>query len=474
MGMAASQARILQLTSRKNTIGNELSRLSMQKMSLTRAMSKVSKEYNEALSSTVLKWSNNSGVSYVDLSYKNLMTPSSMNQQTPYLLTDTAGKVVVDNSYHKYAQMISSDGKAGGDWESSRTEILSSLTGIPADSIENLNKYEETADENLKTLWEIEDKEPERPVIEGSKDDFLKNIEDVVDLDGTIDLGSGSSALSKLRSTLDNIAGSLGKYIDDPENIESACDSFYTEHSASIENNEDLSNDYFVLKGNGDGYTIDVAKMMDEILGAYGTLSSNVGQNSYGTETYLWSDIDSTEYKNWETEHKSWETTYNNALEEYNNSDNARSTLLTAEQESQISFYDKLFSAIAEKGWTYNSKAGDTDYLNQMLQNNMYMITTVNREKETDSASGEISWENSYETNIASNFTNIYSVNDNSAVNEAMSEYEYQKSIINEKETRIDTRMTDLETEQSAISQMIQGIEQVCKDNIERTFSIFS
>ena len=33
--------------------------------------------------------------------------------------------------------------------------------------------------------------------------------------------------------------------------------------------------------------------------------------------------------------------------------------------------------------------------------------------------------------------------------------------------------MKDLETEQSAINQMIQGIESVRNDNVERTFSIF-
>ena len=34
--------------------------------------------------------------------------------------------------------------------------------------------------------------------------------------------------------------------------------------------------------------------------------------------------------------------------------------------------------------------------------------------------------------------------------------------------------MKNLETEQSAINQMLQGLEQVKNDNIERTFSIFS
>lgn len=473
MGMAASQARILQLTSRKNTIGRELSSLSLQKMSLTREMSKVSKAYNDALNSKVLKWSNNSGVTYIDLSYQNLMSPSNMNQQTPYLLTDTSGKVVVDSKYQKYAKMISEDGKAGGDWESVRTEVLAELTGIPAEDIENLNSYEDTTNKNLQTLWKIEDSEPKKPTKSGSKDSFLSNIADVIDLDGTIDLGKGTAALSTLQQQLNNISSSLGAYVDDPENIKSACDTFYTNYSGTISSNEDVSYDYLPITKNSRGYTLDVSKMMDEILGSYGSLNGTVSQSSYGTDMYTWNDINSDKYKTWQKEHAEWETSYNEALENYNNSNSAKNTLLTAEQESQINFYDTIFSSIADKGWTYNSKVSDTEYLNQMLQNNLYMLTTVERDQEVDSETGELEWENSYTTNIASNFTNVFSVNDNSIANEALSEYEYQKSIINEKETRIDTRMTDLETEQSAINQMIQGIEQVRNDNVERTFSIF-
>ena len=78
-------------------------------------MQEISKEYQQALSAKVLKWSNNSGVTYSDLSYANLMTPSSMNQNTPYLITDTQGRVVIDSKYKKYAEMISPNGSAKGD-----------------------------------------------------------------------------------------------------------------------------------------------------------------------------------------------------------------------------------------------------------------------------------------------------------------------------------------------------------------------
>ncbi len=40
-----------------------------------------------------------------------------MNQQNPYVLSDSNGKVVIASNYQKYAEMISPNGAAGGDWK---------------------------------------------------------------------------------------------------------------------------------------------------------------------------------------------------------------------------------------------------------------------------------------------------------------------------------------------------------------------
>ena len=137
MGMAASQVRLLQLTSRKNTIGRSLENLSLQKNSLSRDMTRVSKNYQNALNTKTLKWTNNSGVTYVDLSYGNLMRPNTNNNNVPYLLTNESGQVVLDSKYEKYAEMISANGAAGGDYQSNRVAILSALTGISSETLTN-------------------------------------------------------------------------------------------------------------------------------------------------------------------------------------------------------------------------------------------------------------------------------------------------------------------------------------------------
>ena len=92
--------------------------------------------------------------------------------------------------------------------------------------------------------------------------------------------------------------------------------------------------------------------------------------------------------------------------------------------------------------------------------------------KSTENDDGKEIFE--YDSAAASNVDNIFTVNDSNVQNEAMVQYEYEKSIINEKESRVDQRMDNLKTEQSAINEMIKGIEKVKSDNSERTMSIFA
>ena len=120
MGMAASQVRFLSLQNRKNTIGLNLMTLSNRKLALSRDMNRVANEYNDAMNMKKLQWSNNSGVTYSDLSYDTLMKPNDTNANLPYIITDENGRVVVDDkdiildgvntgvSYKDLAIMISS------------------------------------------------------------------------------------------------------------------------------------------------------------------------------------------------------------------------------------------------------------------------------------------------------------------------------------------------------------------------------
>lgn len=491
MGMAASQGRFLQLTGRKHDIGCMLTRLSNDKVSLSREMQKISSNYQEALNTKTLKWSNNAGVSYVDLSYANMMRPSEMNQNVPYMISDNAGRIVLDSQYAKYAEMISPDGKAGGDWESNRSQILAELTGVDASTIEKATEYDIDMYNAQASLDNLE--APSRRKFEKhSTQDLLANVKtsglsfspsannwkEAYNKNSTASIGSGSAAASKLDAVLDNILSSLSKFFDVEEygsKFEEAINLMKEDYKPILENNSELKSG--AITGSSSGYKINTKEFILELWGKYIGKGGEAYTSAYSgvsEASIIWYDTTSDAYKTWTAEQKEYENQTELYKNDYNDASNAKGLLMTAEQERLVKFYDELFSTIAENGWVENSQVSDTEYLNGMLQNNIYSITTVERDFDFNEKKQEFSWENTYSTNIASNFSKVYTVNDSDAQNDALVEYEYQKSIINAKETRIDTRMKDLETEQSAIQQMLQGLETVRNDNIERNFSIFS
>ena len=98
MGMSASQVRFLSLQNRKSRIGRDLTTLSNRKMALSHDMNKVARNFTNALNNINLKWSNDKGESYQNLDYEMLMRPNQYNWDTPYIISDREGRVVVDNA----------------------------------------------------------------------------------------------------------------------------------------------------------------------------------------------------------------------------------------------------------------------------------------------------------------------------------------------------------------------------------------
>lgn len=97
MGLAASQARLLMLTSRKDDVEAQLMMIANQKLSLSRQSASLSDDYNNALNATSLAWKTTSG--NVDLSYGLLMQPHTDNVGQ-YIVTNAAtGSVILDNNY---------------------------------------------------------------------------------------------------------------------------------------------------------------------------------------------------------------------------------------------------------------------------------------------------------------------------------------------------------------------------------------
>ncbi len=154
--------------------------------------------------------------------------------------------------------------------------------------------------------------------------------------------------------------------------------------------------------------------------------------------------------------------------------DDAKSQLdkLFAEKESKImDYFDSVFKMIAENGWVYDENVNSDDkeesknYLNAMLQNNMYFVTEVDTLDGTDF---------NYATKLATNVSKIFEVYDEDAQNQALSKYEAEKAEINSKEKQVDIRMNKLETEQDAIKTELDSLKKIIDDNVQATFKIFT
>lgn len=99
MGLAASQARFLAITSRKLNCEFQSMQIAQEKLSVTRDLQKAAQEYQNSLSATKLIWDCDTVDNDVyNLSYDLMMKPSAINEYDPYLITDTKGKIVLSES----------------------------------------------------------------------------------------------------------------------------------------------------------------------------------------------------------------------------------------------------------------------------------------------------------------------------------------------------------------------------------------
>ncbi len=457
MGMAASQWNFLALTSRKSDISFELQKLSGTKEALARDMQKVTRDYKNALSMKTLKWSGNSGVTYTDLNYSTLMSPGGTPNNSPFLITNESGKVVLGEKYAQYAKMLSDNGgKYDGD---TRYNILSGLTGIPVDTLKNYDSTSKDVEDKNAALTEALDNRDNVPSKHFTTDELVSKLLSPSLLNYTKSEKLTPDLAEQLKSSVQNALCGKGYFSADVEDGAKGI-KYCLDQTLNAYKNDPESESYKDATAG-------------DFINSLATAIKAAFNNS--AEITLRIDYDH-DKKGTQADYEAADAVYKSAQEAYQSAVSAKGKVLTAPQMKQIEFYDQLFQGIADMGWEEDNSITDTDYLNQMLQNNSYYITTMTENKSFD-ASKEIDNRNYkfyYDTEFAENDPNIFKVNDSDAHAEALVKYEADKAQINEKESRIDQRMKNLETEQSAITKMLESIDKVKNDNIDRTFSLWS
>lgn len=139
MGLAASQGRLLILTMRQNYVEGRLMSVANEKLSLSRDSSDLSEEYSNSLNARKLVWSTgNSTSSTTDLTYNLLMTPNTTNNAGQYLLADSSGRVILNDTY---AKVFDPSGTAASGQVGSVTKIQFLKTEMNLTSDADAQKY---------------------------------------------------------------------------------------------------------------------------------------------------------------------------------------------------------------------------------------------------------------------------------------------------------------------------------------------
>ena len=130
MGLAAGQARLLSITSRKSDCEFQSMRLSHQKIALARELADLSNEYQNSLDQTKLIYDYyGTGDTNTPLTYGILMTPSALNDYMPVTLTDSSGRVTLNSKYAAAARRagIPQEGLGTLPSETMRNEFINGL-----------------------------------------------------------------------------------------------------------------------------------------------------------------------------------------------------------------------------------------------------------------------------------------------------------------------------------------------------------
>ena len=119
-------------------------------------------------------------------------------------------------------------------------------------------------------------------------------------------------------------------------------------------------------------------------------------------------------------------------------------------------------SELTFAGQTITLATFNTDVLTNLLNSGYFIL------KKTDAAHNT-----EYETSIAID-TGLQEVSDESLLRKAEAKYEADMRKIDAKDRKYDTDLAALDTERNAIKSEMETLKTVAKDNVERTFKLFS
>lgn len=130
MGLAASQARLLMLTARKDDIEGQLMRLANTKLTMARRSAAIAREYTDALNTQKLMFNN--GTKDVDVTYGNLV-----NANAQCMITNSYGAVVLNDGLWS-ALGSPADGSQISNSDSNALAFVNKMSGANLANLDSL------------------------------------------------------------------------------------------------------------------------------------------------------------------------------------------------------------------------------------------------------------------------------------------------------------------------------------------------
>ena len=413
MGMAASQARLLALTSRITDVEFKAQQLQNQKLSLATQKDELYERYCAALDATKIRVAFNNGDGsrdYVNANFNNVCTFSPDRFRQYALQDNRSGLAIVTdevkNVYENYGDKYSFAWKMLGfddfNW------LGESVTDV-------LNDY---------NINEVTGKCVGYNSRTNLQEDFSYSRFAAYDGDENTTTGRNYTDKNILAMTEAEIVV-FEEYCKNNEN--STLETLFDNWREAVDNNEPLS------------------KRKEALDLFRETLYTQCGNQLYNSMNQNKQSNDRTESV--QISDKEW----NDYREEFN-------------------YYVHLWEFIESSGGCttidaqYKEGEKGENWFNNMVEAGLVSIHEFNSNKEWKETSVSTSTNNNY----------LREEQDDTDLKKAEAEYEHELDIINNKDKKFDTELSKLETEREAITKEMEQLKKIRKDNSDKSFGIFS
>lgn len=512
MGIAASQARFLAITSRKASCEFQSMNIAQEKLSITRAQTQATQKYQNALNQTKLVWDMNGttgttsadGQTY-DLTYDIMMTPSALNGYDPYFITNRQGAIVLNSRMATAAKNagISQKGDTEPTWEGYQKFLeqlgvqgyiaSSQVSSMTSDSMfynptggiggEPIDKTQASAmtlgtliadlENKIATDSKFADKvtidlnslsvpAPDLYVDSSKVESGKFTIADILSGNVNIVTSENETTMEQQVQAIVNamIASLKPLFADDAANSQAF-------EYATNELNKMLpgtllvgthtsANDVNQEANNYNGVVTSI-NQMNPTKQLYGLSLSNVMSSFL---TYYAQSLGgySTPYV---VNKKVEDSVFVTQDPDYfyilkNENAVTEKDLLVAD------FYSSMYNNLCKSGWTTSSgDIDDKDYLAHALKNGQLFVSSMHDDYTY--------YQDPYTLN-----GHVIEVTDEEGIAQAELEYEKEKSTLNYKEEQLELEMQNIDTELSALTSEYDTVKNLISKNIEKVFTMFN